>query len=173
MKKVIAIDMDQVLADLLHDWVAEINEYEGENLRTEDIECWDIFKYVKCGNKVYQYLTYDLFRHLPVIPDSQRVVKALMEKYDVYVVTTATNHPESLKAKVEWLKEHFDFMPMSNVVLCGDKSIIKADIMIDDGIHNLEQFGGQQLLFDAPHNRQETRFTRVRDWGQIEDLLLS
>ncbi|NES53370.1 5'-3'-deoxyribonucleotidase, partial [Escherichia coli] len=68
--------------------------------------------------------------------------------------------------------EYFPFIPHSNVVLCGNKNIIKADIMIDDGIHNLESFEGMKILFDAPHNRNENRFIRVMNWEEIERKLL-
>lgn len=172
MRKVIALDMDQVIADLLSEWVERVNFFEGENVNVNDIKCWDIYKYFKCGKKVYDYLTHHVFRNLPVIENSQEVVKKLMDKYDVYVVSTATNNADSLRAKVEWLKEYFNFIPMTNVVLCGDKSIIKADIMIDDGVHNLETFDGMKILFDAPHNRNDNRFTRAIDWLEIEKLLL-
>ncbi|WP_407632936.1 5' nucleotidase, NT5C type [Bacillus velezensis] len=172
MKKVIAIDMDQVLADLLSDWVAYINAYDDPFLKDEDILCWDISKYSNTQNNVYRHLDYDLFRNLNVIEGSQRVVKELTKKYEVYVVTTATNHPESLKAKLEWLTKYFPFIPPSNVVLCGNKNIIKADIMIDDGIHNLETFEGMKILFDAPHNRNDNRFIRVMNWEEIERKLL-
>lgn len=100
MKKVIAIDMDQVLADLLSDWVAYINTYDDPFLKEKDILCWDIKKYTNTNNNVYRHLDYDLFRNLNVIEGSQRVTKELMKKYEVYVVTTATNHPDSLKAKL-------------------------------------------------------------------------
>ncbi|MCD2506073.1 5' nucleotidase, NT5C type, partial [Staphylococcus aureus] len=90
----------------------------------KDILCWDIKKYTNTNNNVYRHLDYDLFRNLNVIEGSQRVTKELMKKYEVYVVTTATNHPDSLKAKLEWLTEYFPFIPHSNVVLCGNKNII-------------------------------------------------
>ncbi|MCV3201413.1 5' nucleotidase, NT5C type [Bacillus velezensis] len=172
MKKVIAIDMDQVLADLLSEWVAYINAYDDPSLKEEDILCWDISKYSNTQNNVYRHLDYELFRNLDVIEGSQRVVEELTKKYEVYVVTTATNHPESLKAKLEWLTENFPFIPHSNVVLCGNKNIIKADIMIDDGIHNLETFAGMKILFDAPHNRNDNRFIRVMNWEEVERKLL-
>jgi 5'-nucleotidase len=172
MKKIVAIDMDQVLADLLRVWVDVVNEKEKDSVKLDDIVCWDIYKYFRCGNKVYDYLDYQVFRNLPVIKGSQEVVKNLMNTYDVYIVTTATNHPESLLAKVEWLKEHFDFIPMDNVVLCGNKRIINADFMIDDGVHNLVTFKGEGILFDAPHNRNENRFKRVKNWYEIESFLL-
>ena len=164
--------MDQVLADLLSDLVAYINVYDDPFLKEEDILCWDISKYSNTQNNVYRHLDYELFRNLDVIEGSQRAVEELTKKYEVYVVTTATNHPESLKAKLEWLTEHFPFIPHSNVVLCGNKNIIKADIMIDDGIHNLETFEGMKILFDAPHNRNDNRFIRVMNWEEIERKLL-
>lgn len=172
MRKTIAVDMDEVIADLLGHWIEAINEYEGESLKREEILDWDMTKYVSCGKKVYTHLTYDLFRNLPVIKDSQRVVKELMKEYEVYIVSTATNHPESMLAKLEWLKEHFPFISSDNVVLCGNKRIINTDFMIDDGMHNLESFKGTGILFDAPHNRLETEFMRVKSWNDIEEYLL-
>ena len=172
MKKVIAIDMDDTIADLLFDWVGIVNKEENEQVLLSDIKCWNIDKYFKCNKKVFSYLKYDLFRNLSVIKGSQDVIKKLVDRYEVYIVTTATSHTHSLSAKVEWLKEHFDFIPTSNIVLCGNKSIIKADIMVDDGIHNLEVFEGRKLLFDAPHNRTCKKFERVVSWKEIEQLLL-
>lgn len=172
MKKVLAIDMDGVLGNLVSPWVRRINESEGENVSANDIKSWNIGRYFSCGKRVYDYLSYDLFRNLPVIEDSQRVVEKLQDKFQVYIVTSATNNHDSLKAKMEWLEEHFPFIPASNIVLCGSKSIIKADYMIDDGIHNLEVFDGHGILFNASHNQQEDRFPRAMDWNEIEKMLL-
>lgn len=171
MKKILAIDMDEVLADLITPWVHNINKAENDNVSANDIKTWNFGKYFKCGKRVYDYLDYELFRNLPVKEDSQRVVRSLMDVYDIFIVSSATNHHDSLKAKMEWLEEHFPFIPASNIVLCGNKSIIKADFMIDDGIHNLEVFGGHGILFDAPHNRDEDRYTRAMNWNDIERLL--
>lgn len=174
MKRVVAVDQDQVLADLLTPLLSRYNALYKDSLKPEDIKSWDIGKYTKCGNAVYDLFDdYELFRWLPVIEHSQEVMKELNKKYDVYVVTSATNIKESLKAKLEWIQEHFPFIPNSNIVLCGNKSIINADIMIDDGVHNLESFKGEtKLLFNAHHNQNENRFTRMYSWLDIADLLL-
>lgn len=168
MKKVIAIDMDCVLADFLPAWVSRINLHDDPHLKLDDILGWDIKEFVKTENDVYRHLDYHFFRNLEPIKGSQVAVRKLIEEYDVYIVTTATTHPRSLTAKLEWLTEHFPYMPHSKVVLCGDKSIIRADFMIDDGVHNLETFVGTEILFDAPHNREETRFLRMKDWYEID-----
>lgn len=176
MRKVIAIDQDQVLADLLSGWLDKYNQLYNDDLKPDDIKSWRLSDYVKdnCGNYVYKLLEdYDLFRNLPVIEHSQYVVERLNYRHDVYITTSATSIKGSLAAKVEWINEHFPFIPDSNIVLCGDKSIIHADIMIDDGIHNLRKFKGERkLLFDAPHNRNNNEFERVNNWLEIGDLLL-
>lgn len=64
-------------------------------------------KYTNTNNNVYRHLDYDLFRNLNVIEGSQRVTKELMKKYEVYVVTTATNHPDSLKQSLNGLQNIF------------------------------------------------------------------
>src|SRR6185312_1830703 len=172
MKKVLAIDMDGVIADLIPALTEVVNECEDDNVNPDDIYSWNIGKFFKCGSKVYDYMTYGWFRCLPVIKDSQEVVKKLSETYHVYIVSSATNNFDSLKAKMEWLEEYFPFIPSSNIVLCGRKNIIKADFMIDDGYHNLIDFTGEGILFDAPHNKNENRFTRAMNWKEIEKLLL-
>jgi len=57
-------------------------------------------------------------------------------------------------------------------VFCGDKSIIRADYLIDDNPRQLERFSGTGILYDAPHNAMVTGFRRVKSWLEIEDLFL-
>jgi len=166
-RKVIAIDMDDTLAGFLEGLVEVVNRLEGENVKVEDIKSWDMYKYFKCGHKIYSYLTYDLFRNLRVFDDAIEVVKSLQENYDVYIVSSATSTSDSMVAKIEWLEEWFPFIDKKNIVLCGDKSIIKADYMIDDGVHNLKTFDGMGLLFNAPHNQEEKGFSRFNNWEHI------
>ena len=56
-------------------------------------------------------------------------------------------YPWSFAAKYEWIKEHFPFFPDSHIVVCGDKSNIAADLLIDDNACHVERFSGQGLLF--------------------------
>lgn len=174
MKKTLVVDQDQVLADLLAGLLNKYNKLYNDNLKPEDIKSWAISEYTKCGEEIYDLLNdYHLFRNLPVIENSQEVLYRLTDKYSVYIVTSATYVKESMIAKMEWLNEHFPFIPNSNIVFCGDKSIIDADIMIDDGIHNLENFKGDtKILFNAHHNQNYDKFIRVYNWLEIGELLL-
>lgn len=57
---------------------------------------------------------------------------------------------------------------------CGDKNLIKADIMIDDHFKNLDHFEGETIMFIQPHNINSTghRHKKIASWGEIEKLLL-
>ncbi|AMR27071.1 hypothetical protein A0257_08085 [Hymenobacter psoromatis] len=112
------------------------------------------------------------FRDLLVIKDSQRVIEALAQKYEVFVATAAMEFPNSFLDKYQWLRQYFPFLPWRNFVFCGDKSILNADYLIDDNAYNFDGFRGVGLLFDAPHNAHETGHRRVRGWQEVADILL-
>ncbi|MDC6267257.1 5' nucleotidase, NT5C type [Lysinibacillus fusiformis] len=168
----IILDMDDVIANLLTSWIEVVNFCENENVQLQDVSSWDIEKYFKCGRKVFDYLNYDLYRNLKPIEGSQDGVRMLQEKYDVYIVTVSTTHKDSLIAKIEWLEEYFPFIKKEKIVLLGDKSIVRGDIIIDDSIKNLERFDGRKILFNSCHNQGNVQFERVNGWSEILDRLL-
>jgi len=54
-------------------------------------------------------------------------------------------------------------------VFCGNKSILRADFLIDDQPKNLLRFEGQGLLYTAPHNVSATGFVRVDNWLEVAE----
>lgn len=169
MKERICIDIDHVLADLISPWVEKYNNAYDDSLNVSDIKMWDwhILTKPACGKKIYQMLTPDVFEILPVIEGSQEVVEKLTKKYDVFLVTAARN-ALVVPAKAKWIKTHFPFIKKDNVVYTVNKSICLASALIDDAPHNLENFHGEnKLLFDAPHNQNEQRFNRMKNWNEI------
>jgi 5'(3')-deoxyribonucleotidase len=170
MRKRIAIDMDQVLADTLSHHLAIYNAEHDEKLTRDDLKGRRLHEAVDGvrRERARGYLrALDFFRHIPVMPGSQEVVAVLAQSYEIFVTTAAMDHPTSFTAKYEWLRQHFSCIPDSHIVFCGDKSIIAADYLIDDSPYNFEGFSGQGLLFTAPHNVHETRYPRVHDWYEV------
>ena len=172
MRRSILVDMDGVLADVYRRFF-ELHEQEtGNRLSVSDVagklesEAFPyILKWVTAGG---------FFRTVPVMPGSQEGLKRLNDKYKVIVVSLATEFPQSLTDKQFWLNEHFPFINWKQIVFCGDKNIICADIMIDDHPKNLDHFRGETFIFTQPHNifLSETRHKRVSSWTEIEKLLL-
>ena len=114
----------------------------------------------------------DFFADIPVMPFSQEVIRELMGAYEVFITSAAMDVPNSFAAKFQWLQQHFPFIPVTNVVFCGDKSIVAADYMIDDDVRHLRRFRGEGILFTAHHNVHETEFRRVDNWRQVREIFL-
>jgi 5'(3')-deoxyribonucleotidase len=114
----------------------------------------------------------DFFAVLDVMPESQRVMKALQQKYEVFIATAAMEVPTSFAAKYHWLERHFPFIPASHIVYCGDKGILRADYLIDDNPRQLRRFSGEGILYSAQHNVNVTGFPRVKDWLEVEGMFL-
>jgi 5'(3')-deoxyribonucleotidase len=107
------------------------------------------------------------------MPHSQEVIQALMQRYDVYITTAAMEYPTSFTDKFEWLRDHFPFIPWTNIVFCGDKSIIAADYLLDDTVRHFKQFRGEGIIFTAPHNINEQGYRRVHNWLEVRELFLA
>ena len=80
--------------------------------------------------------------------------------------------PGSFNEKYQWLQENMPFISPLNYVFCGDKSIINADILIDDSPRHFENFCGKAVLYTAAHNINNTRHQRVDSWLDVVRLLL-
>ena len=117
-------------------------------------------------------LSEGFFRNLPVMEDSVDVLKEMNGKYEIFIVSAATEFPNSLKDKLDWLLEHFPFFTWRQLVLCGDKRMITGDYMIDDHVRNLKHFNGKKYLFTSPHNLKETEYDRINDWKEARNIFL-
>lgn len=171
--KRISVDMDGVIANVYSQFIRMHAAEFGEVLPSAAIEgkpektaFLNAMKYVNSPG---------FFLYAPVIENSQAVMQKLNERYKLFVVSAAMEFPASLREKKSWLTTHFPFITWQQIVFCGSKEIIKADIMIDDHFKNLDIFSGETLLFTQPHNilANPGRHTRVNSWSEIEQLLLS
>ncbi|WP_240755306.1 5'(3')-deoxyribonucleotidase [Pedobacter sp. SYP-B3415] len=173
MKRIV-IDMDEVIADAIGKFVHLYNRDYGVPLDLIIDPGNEIFHHVpeEVNEKWFDYINEPgFFRDLAVIPGSQEVIRALQEKYEVYIVSAAMEFRNSLVDKYDWLAEHFPFISWQNIIFCGNK-IVNADIMIDDRIKNFSEFPGRTLLFSSPHNMLLTGYERVGTWQEVGDLLL-
>lgn len=173
--KRIAIDMDEVMADTLGKYLEVYNADFGRDLKREDLHGKRVMEVAAPEDvpRIRQYFQQEkFFAEIEVMPDSQAVVQALTERYEVFVTTAAMEVPISFTPKFVWLRQHFPFIPSSNIVFCGDKSIICADFLIDDNVRHFERFQGEGIVYTAPHNVHETRFRRVNDWSDVRTMFL-
>jgi 5'-nucleotidase len=104
------------------------------------------------------------FKDLPVIEDSKEMIEALSTMHEIYIVSAAMEFKHSFLDKYEWLDDHFPFIPWKRRIFCGNKHLIKGDVLIDDHDFNLSVFPGRPIVFTAPHNIHYTGYERMQNW---------
>jgi 5'(3')-deoxyribonucleotidase len=168
----IAVDMDGVMADTTEQFF-QFDERDFGRRRTLD-EIIGKPESIGFPNARRYVHTKDFFRTAPVMKESQPVLMELNKRYEIFIVSAAVEFPQSLLEKYEWLNEFFPFITWQQIVFCGSKAIVEADIMIDDHFKNLDHFKGQTILFSQPHNLllQSSKHKRVDTWNEIADILL-
>jgi len=173
-RKRVIIDMDDVLADATGQFINYYEKEFGLRVTKESLFFKDeMMRFPDHHDAVYRFtFQKNFFRMMEVNENSQEVVRNLNQKYQVFIVSSAMEFPNSLAEKLEWLAEHFPFLHWKQFVFCGSKEIVHGDYMIDDLPHNLETFNGEKLLFTAPHNMQFNHFKRMNNWREIGELLL-
>jgi 5'(3')-deoxyribonucleotidase len=168
----IAIDMDEVMADALTEHVRRYNAAFGADVKIADLDGRHLEDCVPPEHREAAESMFDasFFEDLALFPDCREVIRELAERHEVFIVTAAMDVPLSFDAKFRWLRRHFDFIPTSHIVFCGDKSIIDADYLIDDRPRHFRRFKGRPVLFSAPHNSAESRYPRVSSWAEVREL---
>jgi 5'(3')-deoxyribonucleotidase len=170
--KSISVDMDGVLANVYSQFISMHAAEFGKVLTPDEINGVpeaDVFpnerKYVNSPG---------FFRNAPLMEHGFDVLQKLNDRYKIFIVSAAMEFPNSLVEKHQWLNEHFPFIKWQQMVFCGSKQIIKADIMIDDHFKNLDYFTGETILFTQPHNilANPGKHKRVHNWQEIEQVLL-
>lgn len=168
----ICVDMDEVMADTLAEHLRRYNQTFDEEVTPKDLAGKGLWE-VTPADRQLQLRAFldaeDFFEDLALMPGAQEVLKELAARFEIFIATQAMVVPNSLGPKYRWLQRHFPFIPPTHYVFCGNKSILRADFLIDDQPRNLITFQGQGLLYTAPHNLTTTGFIRVDNWQQVAD----
>jgi len=180
----ICVDMDEVIADALGEHLLRYNRDFRTNVTPTDLHgrwLWDFVPPERLHVLEQYMLSDDFFSVLGVMPEAQRVLENLQARYDIFIATAAMEVPTSFSAKFNWLAQHFPFIPSSRIVFCGDKSILRADYLIDDNPRQLQRFENnpsgdatrEGILFTSPANINVTGYRRVNNWLDVEKMFLS
>ena len=167
----IVIDMDDVMADATGQFLIHYEQEFGVAIPREALHRKEELRGFpeEHHEAVYRFTFRDaFFRTMAVKQDCQRVMERLNRNFEVFIVSSAMEFPNSLSEKYAWLNEHFPFLHWRQFVFCGKKSVVHGDFMIDDLPHNLDGFNGKKLLFTAPHNMHFEGYSRLEDWAHVE-----
>lgn len=169
----ILVDMDDTIENLAEAWVAYLNARHQTSTNLSDITDWDISKAFPTLTKeqVYAPLFEDAFWSWvkPMEGASEALQKLIADGHTVLIVTTSNY--QTMAAKMEQVLFHyFPFLTWNDVIITAHKQLIKGDVLVDDGIHNLEGGDYFKILMTAPHNRNydadKNGMYRVSSWSE-------
>ena len=172
---IIGLDFDGTINNMLDTWVEWLNKKHNTVVKLEDIIDWELAKVFPTLTKseIFEPLnTPEFWYHVTIKPGTIEVVEKLIQDgHEVYIVTSS--HYRTLTAKLDnCLFAHFPFLKKENVIITYNKSLIKCDILLDDGEHNFINFKGIKVLFDAPYNINSTVHDfRVTSWKDFYELV--
>lgn len=174
----ILIDMDDTIEQLLKGWIAWVNRRYGTETTIEDVKEWDVSKAFPTltHDEVYDAIyAEDMWETVEPVPGAPEVIKSLKDKGHEIVIVTASPY-RALHAKMEKvLFKYFPYITWDDVIITSRKQLIRADMLIDDGVHNL--IGGDyiKVLFDSVNNRdydaEGNGMYRVHNWKEAEELI--
>lgn len=172
--KRIAIDMDEVMADYFTSNLQLFNSHFNKSLTKEDLQGKRITDiYPELAAELHEITNQaGFFRNLEVIKGARETILELSKHFEIMIATAAKDVPNSLHAKYEWLKEHFDFLDEQYFLFCGDKSVVQADYLIDDNISQLNSFTNQGILFTSHHNIYVDWNIRCNNWLEVKNYFM-
>ena len=128
-KKIIYVDMDGVLVD-----------FESGIKKAEP----DLLTFYK-GQ--YDNIPH-IFLWMDPMPGAIESFKALQEKYDVYILTTAPwKNETALQDKKDWLNKYFGDLIKKKVIFSHHKELLIGDYLIDD--REVSVFKGKNLSLEV------------------------
>ena len=179
MKKFkILVDMDDTITWLLPIWVDYLNKKYSLDVQWDKIKEWDMTLAFPTLTKeqVYEPLTTEEIWDL-VVPRKGviEVLSKLQEEGHEIFICTATDY-RNVKPKFEKvIKKHLPFISWNNFIVASNKQMIKADILVDDAPHNLENGDYFKILITTPYNQgyaaENNGIVRVFNWKEIYDTI--
>lgn len=194
---ILAIDLDEVLAEFVRAFLDFHNAKYGTKFKREDITSYNFYEIFKEGKsetmrKIYELYNTRYFKNMPLVPFSKFGINNLSKKHELFIVTS---RPRMLSDKTfKWLDKHFG-KKFSGVYFSGkpfssDREKSKAEIcnqlgarvIIEDNLTYAVECalsGLNVLLFDCPWNKFDSiilekdvrkRIRRVFSWKEIVDI---
>lgn len=175
---IILTDADDVLENLTEEVFRVINERYGTSARYEDIRDWDLSLCFPTLTREQVYgveLEPSIYSRLRPMEGAPDALRRLMAAGHEVLVCTATPYPAVAPKMRDFMSRYFPFLSWRQFINTYRKPLIRGDVLIDDGIFNLEGGCYHKLLFSAPYNEAYDAaahgMIRVRSWAEIEEII--
>lgn len=172
----LALDLDSVIFDFMNPFT-DHSERVLKRALPRELPSWNIWEHWGITKFDWEWLYKDFiaegaFQKLPPMPGAMDAIEELKRQgHSIHVITSRglRDEPRSIvKANEDSLYSLFRWGNFQDsVIFTFDKSIVNADILLDDGVHNLEIFkSGIPICFNQSYNQDWTG-ERVHNWVEF------
>lgn len=169
----IAIDVDEVLRDFVGQLIIEYKKDFPDHDVTP-VESWDVSLSFPIGHALYDYFKLtrprEIFEYAPVLKGAQDMCEELRQ--DGHILWLVTSQEKGNEVYTcNWLAKNY--ISYDHLVFTSQKDRVVCDVLLDDGMHNLEAFkktGGIAVCMDKPWNKDWDGY-RVTSMYEFYDLV--
>jgi 5'-nucleotidase len=163
-KKILLIDMDQVLVDMVPAWLRLYETISGDKVDFNEIYNYDFsrsVKYPKLLNSIIENPGF--FRSLPPLPGAVDALKQVLkdDRYETIIVTQPPRKSDyAIKEKREWILDHIHDFDLENFIFAHKKYLIRGDLLFDDKPSHLKEWkmynpSGKTAIMRYKYNQNE------------------
>jgi len=172
----ILVDVDDVLRrtqDSINHVYSRVHKGKWYKIKDK----WELPDFYEIGEAIdkFAFDTYaaEIFSTARVYDGAREFLQDLTRLGHTVVLCTVQNKC-TLGPTVEWLQIHN--LPFNELYITGldpkkNGKKMAGDIMIDDGLHNLEKFDGLKICFEQPWNKGFTDGFRTNSYTVILQLI--
>ena len=176
----ILIDIDDTIENLCEEWCKLLNKKYECNVDYKQVTDWDISKFFPnlTREQVFEPLHHpEIWYLLKPKKGATKYIKKLIDDGNDIYLCTSTDY-RNIKPKYEGvIQRYFPYIKWSQVIVTSNKQMIKADILIDDGVHNLVGGDYKKILITAPHNSlynaEANGMYRADNWKSVYKTIKS
>lgn len=174
----VILDFDDVITACLRAVIKAYNEQYGTSFRPGDFTTWNLIETLGCTleDLLKIFRTPGFFENLEPNRGAIGAIRELIKstKYDLYIVTaTSDDDGSEYVEKIKWLKTYIKEFNIKRLISCQDKEIIRADVIIDDKVENLDKCAPFMhcILMDSPTNKDCDKYIRLDRMKNLPALL--
>lgn len=167
----IAVDLDDVVADLISHLLTTHYEMTGVALSREQVGSWDVFP-----PEVHNRVRYgDGYAHLALLPGAREFLSWLRIRHRVFIVTYRGEHARSIT--LDWLERHvsglYDEVYFTGGGKVGTCRELGIELIVDDSYDQVpavtSALGIPGILVDTPMNRHVEEDELIRRARNLEE----
>lgn len=172
----ILVDIDDTLIWTVRTLVTVLNYKHNLDVKYEDVKEWDLTKAFPTLTKeqIFEPMFHTGFWDCVIPRDDaiQYLPKLIEDGHKIYICSAS--HYGNIREKIDdCLFIHFPYLSNRQLMIVHNKQMINADILIDDGVHNLTNAPYFGILMTTPYNNHIDEKTlgdnilRVSNWHEV------